>query len=236
MDDGTSSKQGRKRLVLTIRDKPIFLEEDWESGIGGGLWSTGLALAKYFDTIHAQNQLTSMGIKTVLELGSGNGFLSMCLLASFPSFDRIVVTDTKEHLSLMQATVDANMQNISSSEEVQVLEYIWGSGPIQLDNDDAIKGVGTTSTFDLIIGSDLAYRDCLHDPLIDAFIQCSHPRTVILLGVTMNDTKPIFFSKLSSHGFQYEKLADHCIDPSFRGTNFGIFIIFRRPQAIETTP
>ena len=50
--------------------------------------------------------------------------------------------------------------------------------------------------FDLIIGSDLAYRDELHDPLIDAFQQVCSTNTIILLGITMTDTKPIFFTKL----------------------------------------
>jgi predicted nicotinamide N-methyase len=232
-EDGPQTKQTRKQHIVTIREKDIFLQEDWASGIGGGLWSTGLALGKYFDTPHAQNELESNGIRTVLELGSGNGFLSMCLLAASPSLERVVVTDTRDHLTLMQSTIDSNTDVISSTEGstraiVQVAEYIWGTGPIKVGDDDVT--CSPESTFDLIIGSDLAYRDSLHDPLIDAFSDCSHSRTVIILGVTMNDTKPIFFSKLITRGFQYEKLAAHCVDPSFRGTNFGIFIIQRKQR------
>jgi len=53
MDDGSVNKQGaRKSLVLTIRDKPIFLEEDWESGIGGRIRSMGLA-CRSFSNEHA---------------------------------------------------------------------------------------------------------------------------------------------------------------------------------------
>ena len=29
---------------------PVYLTEDWDSGIGGGLWTTGLALGRYFST------------------------------------------------------------------------------------------------------------------------------------------------------------------------------------------
>jgi Lysine methyltransferase len=247
-----------KQHVLTIRGQPIVLEEHWDSGIGGGLWSTGLALAKYLDTKHAQDQLKFLEIRTALELGSGNGFLSMCLWAacccggdtsssssssSSSWLEHIVVTDTKEHLALIQSTVDLNLQTMLSlgpsstpRTKVQVMEYLWGTGPLQLrddtgddhDKDEDPPPSTGKHTFDLIIGSDLAYRDCLHDPLIDTLVHCSHLRTVILLGVTMNDTKPIFFSKLTTAGFQYEKLADHCMDPSFRGTNFGIFIIQQR--------
>lgn len=222
----SEGKDYHAAAVVTVRGRPIFLKEDWNSGIGGGLWSTGLALAKYFETPHAQNQLQSTGIRTVLELGSGNGFLAVCLLAAAApsSIERMVVTDTREHLALIQSTIDINKASVESAgANVQVMEYLWGSGPIQVDSEDQQKT--SQSKFDLIIGSDLAYRDSLHDPLIDTFLEASHSKTTILLGVTMNDTKPIFFSKLTARGLHYEKLADHCVDPSFRGVHFGIFII-----------
>ena len=50
--------------------------------------------------------------------------------------------------------------------------------------------------------------------------------TTSIIGVTMNDTKPIFFKKLNEAGFVYERIADHLLDTKFRGgTAFGIFII-----------
>lgn len=209
-----------KHVVLSIRNQPVVLDEDWNHGIGGGLWSTGLALAKYLDTAHAQQQLASDDhpIQTVLELGSGNGFLAVCLLAAHPKLDLLVVTDTSEHLPLIQSTIDANASLSHSSPRaptILVQEYLWGTGTLH------------DRTFDLIIGSDLAYRDELHDPLIQALLESSHSKTIILLGVTMNDTKPLFFSKLVHHGFRYERLADHCLDPSFRGTHFAIFVLQR---------
>ena len=82
--------------------------------------------------------------------------------------------------------------------------------------------------YDFIFGSDLAYRDHLHDPLISSFLQLSHKFTIILIGVTMNDTRPVFFDKLTAAGFLYERLADHFLEGAFRGGNFGIFVITRR--------
>merc|ERR1719416_358175 len=93
---------------ITINDIPIYFSEDWDVGIGGGLWSTGLAMAKYFEQ-HADDVANNLkrlarvkflrnsqqrgekrrehhdtrgrdGI-SALELGSGNGFLSVCLSA-----------------------------------------------------------------------------------------------------------------------------------------------------------
>ncbi len=37
---------GDKKVFLSIDDTPVYFREDWNTGIGGGLWSTGLAIAK----------------------------------------------------------------------------------------------------------------------------------------------------------------------------------------------
>jgi predicted nicotinamide N-methyase len=221
-----------RKPVLSIGDQPIYLEEDWDSGIGGGLWSTGLALAKYLGTDVAQGQLehlasssTSTAPLRVLELGSGNGFLGVCLLAACPKalLGRVVITDTQEHLPLIERTLEANNATtggVVDRSKVAVEEYLWGT---EVTTTNALVG-----PFDLIIGSDLAYRDELHDPLIQAILQFSSSpttKTVTLLGVTMLDTKPIFFHKLNKAGLEYERLADHLLDPSFRGTSFAIFVI-----------
>jgi len=82
--------------------------------------------------------------------------------------------------------------------------------------------------YDFIFGSDLAYRDYLHDPLISSLLQLSHQHTICLIGVTMSDTRPVFFDKLTEAGFLYQRLADHYLEGHFRGGTFGIFVIMRR--------
>jgi len=77
----------------------------------------------------------------------------------------------------------------------------------------------------------VAYRDHLHDPLIAALDEfCVPNHTVALIGVTMNDTKPIFFDKLHDRGFRYEKLADHLLGDEFctSSRQFGVFCISKR--------
>jgi len=298
----------------------IYLNEDWDSGIGGGLWTTGLALGKYFATSpHFLQQFRLLrlarrvwntnnccgatrangGASTtatdnqplrVLELGSGNGFLGVCLVTAvavaaansggdadgWPGIE-VVVTDTAEHLPLMKKTIDSNLKRIlpqilgdqrkrserhhqstrrrqqqecddddddesdplsvSSSPApplpsidtegiASVREYLWGE-------DYDFGGGNGSKHFDLIVGSDVAYRDHLHDPLIAALKEFSPPPpghpTVALLGVTMNDTKPVFFEKLASEGFRYEKLADHLFGAEFStcSRQFGVFAVTR---------
>ena len=151
---------GDKQVFLSIDDTPIYFREDWNTGIGGGLWSTGLAIAKYFehhfsDVSDNLNRLDEMKRKrgnadgiSAIELGSGNGFLSVCLLAlaqtASLSLKDVVVTDMEDHLSLMERTIRTNShvwdelivtkggststhQNDGrSKKKVTVAEYKWG--------------------------------------------------------------------------------------------------------------
>lgn len=231
MTAGESSSSSEP--ILTINGKQIHLVEDWEHGIGGGLWTTGLAIAKYLGTPHGMEQLSTR--RRVLELGSGNGFLGVCLLAANPELEQVVITDTKEHLPLIEKTLlrngieccyNTNRDAPSSSRrKVLVEEYLWG--PTTPETSAIIQD----NSFDLIIGSDLAYRNELHDPLIASILAVSNADTVTLLGVTMRDTRPIFFQKLISAGLKYERLDDHLLENLYRGKRFGVYIIWRDDES-----
>jgi Lysine methyltransferase len=272
------------------RTLPIYFQEDWAQGIGGGLWSTGLALSKYFGaSMHARRNLVKLlheinekqisnsmprprklkGI-SALELGSGNGLLAICLAccsvalpgSRSPLIEEIVITDTCEHLPLIRKTVQSNQhvvqlvnQNDNEMNEselpesckvdksrvsVSVVQYNWGYPFTQaatLEREVRRIGPGNdcqtdsqetepSRKFDLIIGSDLAYHKALYQPLIKTLQYCSHDESVILLGVTMNDTTPDFFVQLQQAGFQYQRFSDDLFeDSTFRGRTFGIFYI-----------
>ncbi len=218
---------------LSVDGTQIFFEEDWSTGIGGGLWSTGKAMAMYFieNPSVIRNNVKALKIKDpnhgvrAMELGSGNGLLSVCLAAVMK--DRIkdlVVTDLDNHLDLMTKTMIANKHivNLDGNDAADngrphllVKQHRWGAF------DDALSA----EKFDFIFGSDVAYRDWLHEPLIKSLQKFSHPGTVSLIGVTMHDTKPSFFKLLKENGFTYQRLHEHQMAPEFRGTTFGLFAI-----------
>lgn len=207
---------------LIIRDQPIYFREDWSAGIGGGLWSTGSALAHYLKSEHAVKQNRG-GNWNVLELGSGNGLLSVCL-AAWGSIQSLVVTDLDDqHLQLIRKTLQKN-QHILQNTNVHVVKHKWG------DFDGLDDEAWTNIDFDLIIGSDVAYREELYDPLIASLQHFVQANTIVLLGVTMADTKAIFFDHLQKAGFRYEKLADCLMPVNFRGTTFGIFVIRKKSK------
>ena len=248
MDVGTERDTG-DAVFATVGDKPVYFDEDWDTGIGGGLWSTGAAMAKYFER-HAQSIRSSLksgkrnnGRIRAIELGSGNGYLSVCLAAiAGDLLSELVVTDLADHLPLMKKTIERNchlVDVVTAEESLQeggggrtnderpiamVTEHKWGV------NEKEESCAVCKERFDFIFGSDVAYRDHLHAPLIASLDSLSHENTdtsLILIGVTMQDTKPSFFKALSDAGFRYERLPDHLMEPEFRGTTFGLFVIQR---------
>jgi predicted nicotinamide N-methyase len=217
---------------LTINKEPIYFSEDWDTGIGGGLWSTGLAMAKYVELQQKEietniDQAFGAGTKLdILELGSGNGFLSVCLLALLKErILNLVTTDLSDHLSLITHTLDANRH--LSQTNLTVMEHRWGDFSPCAENDESIEARTNSGKkkFDLIVGSDVAYHPDLYDILIESLQHFSLSKTVILLGVTMKDTTPAFFHKLRDAEFNYDRLADHLLPLEFRGNTFGIFVI-----------
>jgi Lysine methyltransferase len=290
-DDGKVPPQ----VFLTVRGLPVNFREDWGAGIGGGLWSTGLALARYLDTDHAYESFSELWAEhrprsmhpprvedtadnagallrsesaeaesaplRFVELGSGNGLLSACWLALAKSIAssqsstidvsdpttqpsrghenlcELYVTDTQEHLSLIRSTLAANGHLLChETSHVQVMEYEWGKDwpdttrVHDSDNDDlSILPSSSKSpfTFDIIFGSDVAYRPELYAPLIQSLTLLSNCQTRIYLGVTMADTCPDFFHKLTRAGFVYRKLDDELLEPEHRGLTFGIFVVQR---------
>ena len=237
---------------LQANEKTIYFNENWDVGIGGGLWSNGLSLSKFFidhsdllkhnfgRMISKKKQKCKLnnskfdGVRAI-ELGSGNGLLSCCLAAVVGDLlDTLYVTDLSDHIDLMKQTVLANshilaLQNNSEvdgddcikksgsdSVKCNVIEHAWG----KFKPSDPLSG-----KFDFIFGSDVAYRDHLHGPLISSLIQFSDENTISMIGVTMTDTKPIFFKSLREAGFRYERIPDHIMSQQFRGTTFGLFVI-----------
>lgn len=129
-----------------------------------------------------------------------------------------MITDFEDHLDLIRKTVDANPRAFSSVRHTVVAEHVWGSN-------DPVKNA--VESFDLVIGSDVAYGKHIYEPLIQSMIRFSGPATGLLIGFTMIDTRVEFFKRLTETGFQYRRLSDHLLDSDYRGTTFGVFAIKR---------
>lgn len=245
---------------LTIHNTPIFFSDQWKTGIGGGLWSTGLAMALYFKSHPMPKFLQRLILHkgrthvSALELGSGNGCLSICLAASARDvISELIVTDLEDHLELIRRNINRNnhVMDLRSSTlsstatttakygktvKTIIMEHQWGkysnndSSNNNHNHKDSIQHQLQTGIkkFDFIFGSDLAYEETLYQPLISSLLKFSHESTVSLIGVCMHDTTPQFFTDLRLAGFRYERIADHEMDVKFRGNIFGLFVIWKK--------
>jgi len=109
----------------------VHFRQDWDVGLGGGIWSTSLAMSKYFQQ-HTQDIYThltqlllicnkthkkeqemlgrvptnenvsssSSSLLKVLELGSGNGYLSCCFAHYFGSLCQVRLICICNYISL----------------------------------------------------------------------------------------------------------------------------------------
>jgi predicted nicotinamide N-methyase len=248
MIDSSAEEQQECQTVdeepfLFIHGVPIHFREDWRTGIGGGLWSTGLALGRYFGTDAALSNVRNLSQReegadslSILELGSGNGFLAVCIAAAISSMGSFrvrdfVVTDELDHLDMIRKIIEANPSAMKCVDNLSIIEHRWGTFPTSstIETGDAVVLDGTRK-FDLIVGSDVAYREYLYDPLIRSIKQFSHSRTVALIGVTMIDTTPEFFHRLDRADLVWQKFADHLLESDFRGTTFGVMAIQQKAK------
>ena len=155
-----------------------------------------------------------------------------------------MVTDLGDHVPLITKTMENNSHFIQILNEdeldvvktenkkvkTMVLEHEWG----QVDKKEAedSSSILHQIKFDFIFGTDIAYRHYLHEALIESLKYLSHSKTLIFIGITLMDTDGIFFQRLLDAGFTYNRLSDHLLDPEFRGSTFGLFLVQRKQQSI----
>ncbi|CAM9107865.1 unnamed protein product [Discosporangium mesarthrocarpum] len=194
-------ERGKLRLVC-----------NWDVGIGGGLWSTGLLLTEHLCT-HSSFYDKLLRGKRVLELGSGTGLVGLASAMFGPPLE-VVITDLASHVEICRQNVAENTRLFLDKNRVRVEEYDWGNSvPVSLGR----------VPFDVIIGTDLAYFTHLHQPLIKALKGTAGPSTLIILGITRMDTGPDFFDALDKAGFEC-----YLMEKAASNKGFGLFCIFKR--------
>ena len=78
---------------------------------------------------------------SAIELGSGNGFLSVCLAALAPDLiDILAITDLNDHLDLMNQTVNANPHILSNNNNNNSIKYNQQKDNIGVEEMDTSKG------------------------------------------------------------------------------------------------
>lgn len=145
--------------------------------------------------------------RRILELGSGTGYVGLAASMLFEP-EEMLLTDLESHVSILQRNVDLNALKAT------VEAYAWGRDTIR-------------RPYDIILGTDVAYLDELHTPLVQALVNCSDHKTLIFLGINRDDTDVTFFHQLDRAGFHYVKISD-ALYQEHGARAYGLFKITRR--------
>ena len=196
---------------VLVSDSAEYLSFATEQTTGGHVWDAARHLLRYFE---AHPELLA-GKPTVLELGSGTGFLGMSLAARF-DMERMVLTEMVQGgaLKWLDHNVAINRQAGQPLSAVQTaaLDWSWvSSGPAGADasESDVADQQAFTNMFatrwDYVIGSDLVYNEIGVQmlPLVIAALAKGHTR--VLYAHTLNRFEFFdrdFFEALASAGLE----------------------------------
>eukprot|EP01038_Epipyxis_sp_PR26KG_P010670 gene10670-14329_t len=228
-----------KEIYIQYGKHSFSLLVDWSVGIGGDYWP---AADQFCHLISNRNDELSLFFtnlfnnKTCLELGSGNGLVSILINRQYnPS--KIITTDLISHVSLIQLNIDKNNGSIDVKNDheqiplnrIVAVDYDWLEGSSVLQ-----------STYDIIIALECVYRDELYEPLVKSILVNSHSDTITFVGLTKSFAKPSFFRILKDFGLLYRKipfkffktLADYGVENNlnnkiFADENIGLFIVYK---------
>lgn len=126
------SKLPRKLLKLqfpnpnetTVSPIDISLYVDMNVGIGGDIWPAAQLFCNLltYSKEYFQHWQQIFNDKRVLELGSGNGLISILLEKLYPSTRMIAASDIEDHLDLIGENLQLNHCN---AEKVKAEDVNW---------------------------------------------------------------------------------------------------------------
>jgi Lysine methyltransferase len=154
---------------------------------GGIIWETSYLLLEYMLHRYFSNKSKERRLGRLLELGCGVGFLGQCLAAEALQYTnlgdpdvgptRVVLTETAEVLTNVQANVTANklIERLRTKHQVDVCALDW----TRYERDVAeSNGKLAAGAFDTLLGTDVVFAPFLVEPLLQTAAFMSHPRTV----------------------------------------------------------
>jgi predicted nicotinamide N-methyase len=165
------------------------------AGNGATLWDSALALARFIEHVHKTH---SMAGRSVIELGSGVGLLSMTLatLGASP----VITTEREICCPLLRKNVEANDFDENA---IQVVQLDW-TQPLPEEAAD---------NFSLIVGADLAFPSnsavfsALADTLLNLLQKC--PEADCWLGhePRREDVEAAFWKDLTARGITATRIS-----------------------------
>ncbi|KAM0791791.1 hypothetical protein ACM66B_004054 [Microbotryomycetes sp. NB124-2] len=179
-----------------------------EFGIAGRTWEAAIAMRMFltppdepltsssllfdppcplFDTGTRSSGQSKKRARTIVEVGSGTGYLSLALAPWLGSSDKLVMTDLEEVCPLLERNLVQARERWKSRErracQVLVRPLPWGSNEALATLLDGLAADAATADksqshhpVDFILASDLVYFPFLYPPLLRTLIGLTQPR------------------------------------------------------------
>lgn len=179
----TQSNISKTKISLfDFGNQEFTILSDWNAGIGGGVWSSGLELCTLFQDADKSDNYDWNALfsnKNAVELGCGTGLIGIVISRLFP-VKNMILTDTESHMGIISTNILRNSTEFVFAEQ---LDWFNPSNNIR----------STYGDIDVIIGTDVVYHRSLFAPFLNVCRSLASPHTVILLVINKLDTDLDFF-------------------------------------------
>ncbi|ORX76431.1 hypothetical protein K493DRAFT_321557 [Basidiobolus meristosporus CBS 931.73] len=219
-----------KKTPLIIRQDS---NGDLAAGVGSTIWDASYVLSKYIekavgtDSTQAEEsnflRKPSQRVRSAvscLELGSGTGLVGLVSGAVLQHLRQLYLSDKSSVMPLLKHNVGANQFR----EDLDVIAVT-----LDWTNLEEAPEELTEKSIDLIVCSDCLWEENLHQPLLDAFVKYSNPRTMVLLAFESRkfEEEARFFAKFGEL-FQFRDIKPEEQDERWQSEDIYIFVAKRR--------
>ncbi len=198
-------------MIRTIEmfGQEVEIEQDFSFAHAGCVFDAALVLAKYFENAEKFPAGYFLN-KTVLELGSGTGFIGI-ILAMLGA--KVTVSDKKELIPLMERNIARNQKFMKNP--MKTTEILWGETPI-------------TEKYDFVVASDCIYENEELWRLFAATLkECcikNDYNTEIILSHELRGKKDLnFWNTIPELGFTFRKVLLQDLDEHWQSPDIGVF-------------
>lgn len=188
---------------ISILDAQVYAESVKEQTTGGQIWPAARALVRHLESRPLSG--------SVLELGSGTGWLGILMACNSPELHEIMLSEYSLGIAWLERNIELNRARFRCPLRVVECDWQWfAPGAPEADRVSAERFV-RHAAWDVVIGSDLVYNDAgmIGLPRCIAAIAEACPHCKILYAHTLHrfDNCDIeFFSNLHQNGLFYREL------------------------------
>jgi predicted nicotinamide N-methyase len=191
--------------------KTLLINQNLGNEHGASVWDAAIVLAKYIENSKKFQNGFWKG-KSILELGSGNGYLGIVLglLGA-----KVIMTDLAILLPLIEENVKLNHLEHMLNKQLLVQELLWGRDI-------------PTEKYDYIIASDCIYdNEEMWTDFAIALKQLATRSTKIIISYEYRSEVDKKFFSFIKQDFEINKVDSDDLDPDWQSDDIAIFYLTR---------